>query len=397
MRIWKQAISIVIILVAGVALSIRFIPQADAFAAKAGVPQNIVAAIAPSSAAPENTQAQGQGQAKTGDPGQGKGQGRQRGGNRATPLVVVSQVRTGVTNDSLTTIGTAQSIRSVSVTPSMSGRLAELNVRAGDKVKTGTVIARLEDTGEQIALDTARLGLSDAEEKLARLEKVTQTVSEQALEEARSKASAARLAVEQADLKLRQLQIVAPIDGTAGLVPVSVGDNVTNTTAIVSLDDRSEMLVEFRAPERFVTGLKLGMPVSLSEIGNGAAALSGTISALDNQLDTASRTIRVQAEVENRADTLRAGMALEVSVAFPGDSYASVDPLAVQWDSSGAFVYKVVDDKSVRTGVRLVDRRSDMVLVDGPLSEGDAVIVEGVQRTRNGGAVKVRGASEVKG
>jgi hypothetical protein len=115
MRIWQQAITIIIILVAGIALCIRFIPQADAFAARAGLPQSLVAAIAPAAATPQaqgQAQGQPQGQPQGKSQSQDKGQGRQRGGNRATPLVVVSQVRTEVTNDSLTAIGTAQSVRS---------------------------------------------------------------------------------------------------------------------------------------------------------------------------------------------------------------------------------------------------------------------------------------------
>ena len=184
---------------------------------------------------------------------------------------------------------------------------------------------------------------------------------------------------------------MAPIDGVIGIVGVSVGDNVTNTTAIVSLDNRSQLLVDFWAPERFVAAVRPGMPVEAKSVSRPGQVFQGTVEAVDSRVDQASRTIRIRAKIDNPDDVLRAGMSFAVAMRFPGDSYAAVNPLAVQWDGEGSFVWQIVDNKSVKTRVTIVQRNSDQILVEAPLKEGDVVAVEGLQRVREGGTVEIAG------
>ena len=64
---------------------------------------------------------------------------------------------------------------------------------------------------------------------------------------------------------------------------------------------------------------------------------------------------------------------------FPGDTYPSVDPLAIQWGTDGAFVWAVRDGKAERVPVRIVQRNTESVLVVGRSRRGDSVVTEGVQ------------------
>jgi RND family efflux transporter MFP subunit len=114
----------------------------------------------------------------------------------------------------------------------------------------------------------------------------------------------------------------------------------------------------------------------------------GRLTAVDNVVDRASRTLRVQAVVDNAEDRLREGMAFEVTMDFPGETYPSVDALAVQWSSTGAFVWKIEDGKAQRVPVVIRQRNPDRVLVDGALSAGDQVVIEGVQTLRPGAEVR---------
>jgi RND family efflux transporter MFP subunit len=114
----------------------------------------------------------------------------------------------------------------------------------------------------------------------------------------------------------------------------------------------------------------------------------GRLTAVDNVVDRASRTLRVQAVVDNETDHLREGMAFEVTMDFPGETYPSVDALAVQWSSSGSFVWKVVDNRVQQVPVVIRQRNPDRVLVDADLAEGDIVVIEGVQTLRPGAEVR---------
>jgi RND family efflux transporter MFP subunit len=116
---------------------------------------------------------------------------------------------------------------------------------------------------------------------------------------------------------------------------------------------------------------------------------SGVVEAVDNRIDVASRTLRLRAKIDNSSDELRAGMSFNVSMKFAGDKYPAVDPVSVQWDSQGSFVWQVNDDKSRKVRVSIVQRNPDFVLVKADLKDGDVIVTQGLQRVREGGAVRV--------
>jgi RND family efflux transporter MFP subunit len=142
-------------------------------------------------------------------------------------------------------------------------------------------------------------------------------------------------------------------------------------------------------PERIVSRLAPGDPVSAAPLADPAQDLTGKISALDNRVDETSRTLLVQAAIANGDDRLRPGMALRISLAFTGASHPAVDPLAIQWGADGAYVWAVRDGKALRLPVRILQRNSDAVLVEGGFQPGDLVVTEGVQTLRAGAEVQI--------
>ncbi|MEC9462421.1 MAG: efflux RND transporter periplasmic adaptor subunit [Pseudomonadota bacterium] len=390
MPLWKQlAISIALIFVA-LCSWVYFSPGAGQTLVSMGVPQSVVALV---SGQPDGEGQQAQGQSAQGagqGRGQGQGQGGRRGGNQNI-LVATQPVTIGVVNDRLSAIGDGEAIEAVTVMPQASGTIAEILVSSGQKVKMGDIIARLDREEQVILRDQAAVALRSAKEK-AESYRNLQSFSRLDVLDAQIAEEQAQLQLTTAELNLKRRDIVAPIDGTIGIVGVSIGDNVTTTTAIVSLDNRSQLLVDFWAPERFAAAVTPGMPVEASSVSRPGQVFKGSVEAVDNRVDEASRTIRIRAKIDNPNDVLRAGMSFNVVMRFPGDQYAAVNPLAVQWDGEGSFVWQIVDNKSVKTRVTIVQRNSDQILVDSSLTEGDVVAVEGLQRVREGGAVEVAGS-----
>jgi len=387
MRIWKQLLISLVVVAVALCLWVFLVPSAGQTLAKMGVPQPIVAALQPQGAGGDGAAAPGGGERSA--QGQGRGQG---GGGRAT-MVVTADVATGTVNDRLNAIGSGEAIQSVVVMPQASGTIDEILVKAGDKVTKGQVLARLDDDEQVIARDRAQVALRSATERSASLSNL-RSVSRLDGLDAQIAEETAKLELSTAELNLRRREIVSPIDGVAGIVPVNVGDNVTTQTSIVTIDDRSSLLVDFWAPERFATAISAGHAVEATSIARPGQVFSGVVHSIDNRVDPASRTLRIRASVDNPDDTLRAGMAFSVSMRFPGDTFPAVDPLAVQWDAEGSYVWQVVDGKSVKTRVRIIQRNPDVVLVDADLRTGDAVVVEGLQRVREGADVRLAGAPE---
>ncbi len=224
--------------------------------------------------------------------------------------------------------------------------------------------------------------------------RASNTTSAVALADAEVALSNAKLELRDAELALQRRSIVAPIDGIIGIVPVEVGNYVNAQTTIAMIDDRSSILVDFWVPERFAEAVKVGNDVSATPVANIKQALKGTVSAVDNRIDDKSRTMWVQASIPNPNDALRAGMSFKVEMAFPGDTYPAVSPLAIQWGADGAFIWAVDNGKAKRVPVRIIQRNTENVLVDADIPTGMLVVTEGVQSVREGDNVRIAGVPQ---
>jgi RND family efflux transporter MFP subunit len=379
MRVWKQLLISLGVVAAGVLLWGRFVPGANDMLKAAGLPNTLVAAIAPVSGG----QGEGNGQ------GNGQGGGRRGGGFGGGPaLVDTKPVAMTVVNDRLNAIGDGEAIRTVTVTPYATGNLTEVLVQSGDRVRQGQVIARLDSDEQRIAADQARVTRDSAVQKLTRVENLRTAVSVAELQDAQTAVKAAELALQSAELALSRRDITAPYSGVVGIISVNPGDYVTTTTAIARIDDRSQILVDFWVPERFATSVKVGGEVSATAVARPGETFSGQVQAIDNRIDQESRTLRVRARIENPEDLLRAGMSFQVTMRFSGDLYPSVDPLSVQWSADGSYVWRVKGEKVERVPVHIIQRNPDKILVKAEIAEGDQIVTEGVQTLRPGGAVR---------
>lgn len=311
---------------------------------------------------------------------------REGGGGRPQTAVVTAPVGLATINERLQAIGTGRANASVTVVPYDSGRLVEVAVAAGDRVQKGEVVARLDADAEEIALDRARLAEQDAVAKLERANSLRRSNAATPVQvaEAEMALSNARLALRDAELALERRSIIAPIAGIVGILPVEPGNYVTSQTAVAAVDDRSSIVIDFWVPERYASAVEVGAPLTATPIARPSDVFEGEVIAVDNRLDEASRTLRVQARIGNAGDRLRAGMSFQIEMRFPGDTYPSVDPLAIQWGTDGAFVWAVDRGRAKRTPVRIIQRNTENVLVDGDLAEADQVVTEGIYVVRDG-------------
>ncbi|MDP9836805.1 RND family efflux transporter MFP subunit [Neorhizobium huautlense] len=382
MRIGNQLLTSVAVLLAGLCLWVWLSADAGRTLVSMGVPESVVAAI--------NSDVTNPVAAK---PASGGGAGAatpQAGGGQQAVLVATRPVGHGIVNDQLSAIGSGEAIQSVIVMPQASGTINEINVKSGDMVTKGQVLAQLDDDEQIILRDQAKVLLRSATEK-AESYSAVKSFSRLDVLDAQIAKETAQLALTNAELALKRRSVVAPIDGIVGIVAVNIGDNVTTSSNVVQVDNRNQLLVDFWAPERFAVQVKVGMPVEATSASRPGRVFEGSVEAVDNRVDPASRTIRIRAKVENAEDLLRAGMSFGVTMRFPGETYATVDPLAVQWDSKGSFVWQIVDKKSVKARVRIIQRNPDAILVAGDIKEGDVVATEGLQRVRENGTVRIAG------
>ncbi len=308
---------------------------------------------------------------------------------RRVPVVLAPVARR---NDDFTisAIGTARAKRSVTLNAETTGEIVGFDVRAGDRVKRGQTILRLDNRKARLAVQLAVTNLTEAQRTLERWERL-----ERRNVGSRAKVEDARTLVKRADLEMQQAQealadhtLTAPFDGFVGIPKLEIGDRVQANTPIITLDDRSMLLVEFEAAERYLSRLQPGLTVQARTPSFPRRGFEGSISRIDSRVDPTSRTVIVRATVPNDSDLLRPGMSFNVDLVLPGQSYPSVPELALQWRKGQSYVWLVRDGAAVKVSVRTVRRLQGMILVEGELGPGDRVVVEGVQRLRPGRPVR---------
>lgn len=306
--------------------------------------------------------------------------------------VIAQEVTTATAGERLVAIGTAQALRSVTLTSEVAGTLEDVTVSSGEWVDAGALIAQLNADVQQLALARAELGLRDTRSRAARVAQLRDSGSatQVQIDDAELALNRAELDLRDAQLELRRRQITAPVSGWIGLIALEPGNQITPNTELVQLDDRSQLLVNFDVPERFVGLVSAGDTLEASPLSRPSEVLTGRVRAIDARVDQGNRTLRIQGEIDNDGDRLRPGMAFRITMPLPGEDYPVVDPLAIQWDRGGAFVWALDDEnRARRAGIEIVQRRDDAVLVRADLSAGDKVVLEGVQNLRPGAEVNI--------
>jgi len=394
--LWLQLIFSLIIVAAAAIVAGLYNAEANRLLAQVGLALPLLSeaaepasAQAPQQAGQRAQQAQGQGGPRQGQ-GAGGG-GRPAGAGGRSAVVVAAPVDQGTINDRLTAIGEGSAINSVTITSASGGTLLAVAVRPGDEVAANDEIATLDNGTQQIAFDRAKLAAADAEAALERATNLANanSLSSVQLSAAQLAADNARLELRNAEMALNQRTIRTPVAGTVGLIQVLPGNLVNAQTVVTTVEDSTEILVNFWVPERYAPQIAVGTAVKASSVALPGDVFDGTVSAVDNRIDPASRTLQVQATLPNEAGTIRPGMSFSVSMTFAGQTFAAVDPLSIQWSNEGAYVWKVTGDKVDRAMVEIVQRNSDGVLVKGDVAVGDLVVTQGVLQLSPGLTVRL--------
>jgi len=315
--------------------------------------------------------------------------GRRGRGSRVARVVVAS-VELRTIGNRVAAVGTGRALRSLTLTANVTGIIDEIRFAAGQTVKEGQPLVILQSEAERIAVRQAQVKLRDAEATMQRYQRLAaqNALAKVQLEQARTALATARTELEAKQYELKRRTITAPFDGVMGITKLVKGDFLKEGTAIATIDDRSQLVVEFVISERVASQLKLGNAVRLVTPALSGRVFQGKISALDTRVDTASRTLKVHASVPNPDGRLISGMTFSVSLRIEGRKLPSMPGLAIQWDRNGAFVWRVGGDSKVqRVGVTIRRRENNMVSVEGKIAPGDKVVVEGHDNVRPGGTV----------
>ena len=201
------------------------------------------------------------------------------------------------------------------------------------------------------------------------------------LDDAKTLYELAKVQLMQAKTEREDREVRAPFSGVMGLTDVEVGDRITTQTAIATIDDISELYINFNAPEAAISVLKQKSSVEVVP-WLGDKAYTAKVAELDSRINAQTRTLRTKAKLDNNAQQFMPGMSFRVHINILGEELAVVPEAAMMWGAAGPYVWKSVDKKATRVDVKIEQRLAGRLLVSGGLNEGDLLVTEGVQRLR---------------
>ncbi|WP_369324195.1 MdtA/MuxA family multidrug efflux RND transporter periplasmic adaptor subunit [Serratia marcescens] len=344
------------------------------------------------------------------------GAGRAAGGRRGAPMSPV-QAATATQQTVpryLSGLGTATAANTVTVTSRVDGQLMAIHFTEGQQVKAGDLLAEIDPRPFQVQLTQAQgqlakdqATLANARRDLARYQQLVKTnlVSRQELDtqaslvqQTEGAIKADQGAVDSAKLQITYSRITAPIDGRVGLKLVDVGNYVTSgsTTGLVVITQTHPIDVVFTLPEGNIADLlkaqKAG-PVSVEawDRTNQNKLTTGSLLSLDNQIDTATGTIKLKARFANEDDALFPNQFVNARLQVDTLHNAVVIPTAaLQMGNEGNFVWTLSEDNKVskhRVTAGVQDSRQ--VVISAGLNAGDRVVTDGIDRLTEGMQVEV--------
>ncbi|MCA3055099.1 MAG: efflux RND transporter periplasmic adaptor subunit [Rhodocyclaceae bacterium] len=311
----------------------------------------------------------------------------------APPIPVdASRVKPTALAKVITTVGSLRSDETVIVRPEVSGRIAEIGFREGQQVAKGTTLIRLDQSIQRAEMQQAEANLALAKSRIERSRDLHSKgfISSQAKDEAESSYKVAQAAFELAAARLTKLEIKAPFSGFVGLRMVSVGDYVREGQDMVNLEAIGVLKVDFRIPEVFLKEVTVGqaLKVTLDAIPN--QTFDALVLAINPLLDANGRALVVRAGLKNVGTRLRPGMFARVSLASSEQQTSlTVPEQSLIPVGDDVFVFKIVDNRALRTKVEVGQRQTGIAEITRGLRDGDVVVTAGQPKLRDGTSVKL--------
>jgi multidrug efflux system membrane fusion protein len=348
----------------------------------------------------------------------GRGGGRFGGGAGGPTPVGVASVTGADVPVIYDALGTVTPLATVTVRSQINGQLTQVVFHEGQMVKAGDFLAQVDPRPYQAALEQAEGALArdqallkEAQIDLARYQGLaaensiaTQQVDTQQslVHQYEGTVKADQAQVDMQNLNLTYAHISAPVSGRVGLRQVDVGNYVTTGDAngVAVITELEPISVLFSLPEddlpailtRFRSGAAL--PAAAYDRSQTRLLATGRLSAVDNQVDVTTGTVKLRALFDNRDHILFPNQFVNVALTADVLQGALVMPVpAIQRGAQGTFVYEVKPDDTVAVQVvTLGPQDGQRVVVQSGLKLGDKVVTDGADRLREGAQVEVPAA-----
>jgi membrane fusion protein (multidrug efflux system) len=299
-------------------------------------------------------------------------------------------------------IGSLTAVQGVTVAAELDGKVVHIAFESGSVVKAGDLLLKQDTSTEEAQLRSADASVALARINLERARELRaqSTIAQSELDAADAQFKQTAAQADNIRATIGKKTIRAPFDGRLGIRLVNLGQSLKSGDAIVSLQSLDPIYVNFLLPQQRLAELARDLVVRVTSDAVPGQVMEGRITAINPDVDSATRNVRVQATLANRDEHLHPGMFASVSVVLPStDQVLAIPATAVLYAPYGNSVFVVEEKKDDQSGkaapvlrqqlVRLGVRRGDFVAVTSGLKAGETVVTTGVFKLRNGIAVTV--------
>ena len=308
------------------------------------------------------------------------------------PSVSISKVSLQKNIKIISSIGIVRAAQGIEVSSTSSGIITSIQFKSGQPVQAGQILATLknDDLKATVLEDEAKYNLAklnaDRSRKLVRNNYVSRQDADQT--NADEKQTKAQLKHDQA--LLENTIIKAPFSGYLGISQINLGQYVSVGQTIVSLQDRSKMLVDFSIPEKQSDEISLEDKISVNKNEENVTVWQGKINALESQMDNDTRSLAIRAELYPPYDNLTPGMYVNVSVIKTNaENKMTVPQSAIVYNPYGNFIYTYKNGQVTQNYVNLGQKLNDNIIIEKGIDLNSNVVIEGTQKLFDGAKVQV--------
>jgi multidrug efflux system membrane fusion protein len=335
--------------------------------------------------------------------------------SRPSVPVTVAPVEQRSVPHEISAIGTVTPIQTVAVRSQVSGTLTRVAFQEGDEVQRGQLLFQIDARPFQAALDQARANLAkdraqllNAQAQVTRYQELARNdlATQEQFDQMRANAEALQAtvtadsaALQTASLNLEYTTIRAQISGRTGNLLLREGNLVQASGAnpLVVINQIRPIAVSFSVPQQYLDdiqrfGARHALEVRIRPANDSAAGMTGRLTFVNNQVDTATGTIQLKATFANGDRKLWPGEFVAVRLVLEVEKDVLTIPAqAVMTGQAGTYVYVVSADRTARTQDVTVGRAaSDYVVIGKGLAAGQIVVTDGQLRLVPGARVEIK-------
>lgn len=320
----------------------------------------------------------------------------EKGGGKGDkkPPMMVEAIVVSETNfaNAISLSGSIEANENVEIRSEVSGIVDKIYFTEGTNVSKGQVLIKVNDIElrAQLSQATTKQGLAAENERRAKLLLQKEAISQEEYDISSAEYRSLKAQTQLIQAQIAKTVIRAPFSGKIGLRNISPGTYVTPTTLITKLVSANQVKISFSIPEKYAAEVENNTPIQFT-IPNNSQKYTAKIYAIEPEIETATRTLKIKAIAENTNGKLLAGTFATIELSLKNIKGAIQIPSeAVVPVQDGKVVFIANNGKAKEVKIVTIARTDKDVIVTEGIKTGDTILTSGVMALKDEAEIKVK-------